>query len=169
MLSEIKRKALVYGDLHITSIKSNFARETISLLLRRYTFFYHKEGNCIEYFVTDKYTREEISYALVLSLNTYSHHINVSRFCPELYKEIASKYLSAACFYLLIHHFAYVYHLPKEYGISLSTRPATYEKFFSRLKDFHLLIKGLKLCETVGVFGTYPQLDIDTSMITEKP
>lgn len=104
----------------------------------------------------------------MFSLDTLSKQINVGKFYPELYKETESKYLSAACFYLLVHHFAHVFHLPEEYHIFIQTRPATYEKFFSRLLDFHLYIEDVVLCKTAEVCGTYPSLDIDTSMIRKR-
>jgi hypothetical protein len=50
-----------------------------------------------------------------------------------LFKQIDSKYLSAACFYLLTHHFGNVFHLDKTYNIFLETIPATYDRFFSKL------------------------------------
>ena len=67
-----------------------------------------------------------------------------------------------------MHHFGDIYHLEKDYSISLDTRPATFEKFFSRLKDFHLKNNGLKLHETISVLGEYPSRNIDTSMIAEQ-
>lgn len=147
---------------------SNFVKDKILLLLDRYTLSYYKEGNCIEYFITDKDTKEEISYVIVFSLNNYSKQINVGRFCPNLYKQVDSRYLSAACFYLLIHHFAHIYHLPREYRICLQTRPVTNKIFFTRLKDFDFYIRRPKLCQSVELCGTYPDLAIDTSVINER-
>lgn len=152
----------------MASSESNFTKEKILLLLNRYALSYYKEDICVEYFIADKNTGEQISYAVTFSLNTYSKRIHVGRFCPNLYKQIDSKYLSAACFYLLIHHFAHIYHLPDKYRLCLETRPATNNKFFSRLKDFGLSVKGSQMCQTVEVCGTYPELDIDTSMINKK-
>ncbi len=152
----------------MTSLVSKFAKEKIHILLDRYDLFYYQEANCIGYVIADKKTKEQISRAITLSLNRPSQQINIVRFCPELCKQTGCKYLSAACFYLLTHHFATVYQLPREYRIGLETRPGTYERFFSKLKDFHLRIEGIKLCKTAEVCGKYPQLDIDTSMIERK-
>jgi hypothetical protein len=143
-------------------------KENVSRLLSRYELRYYQECDCIEYFITNKKTAEEISYSIVVSLNIHSNEIHVSRFCPELYTEIDSKYLSAACFYLLIHQFGDIYHLDDRYRISLETRPATYKRFFSRLKDFDLRNEGLKLCKTVAVVVEYPPLDINTSIIEKR-
>lgn len=152
----------------MTSSESNFAKEKIALPLSRYELHYYKEDDCIEYFIVDKATNRQISRAVILSLDRTSKRINVGKFYPELYKQTECRYLSAACFYLLIHHFANIYHIPEGYRICLETRPDTYREFFSRLKDFHLLVERLKLCKTAEVCGNYPCLDIDISMIKEK-
>jgi hypothetical protein len=152
----------------MASIESPFMKKNVSRLLSRYNLHYYQECDCIEYFITDKGTGEQISYSMVLSLNRHSNEIHISRFCPELYKQADSKYLSAACFYLLTHHFGHIYHLDNGYRISLETRPATYYRFFSRLKDFDLLDAGLRLCDTITVVGEYPPLDVNTSMIEKK-
>lgn len=152
----------------MASIESPFMKENVSRLLSRYELRYYQECDCIEYFITDKDTGEQVSYSIVLCLDTHSKEIHVSRFCPELYKETDSRYLSAACFYLLIHHFGETYHLDDRYHISLETRPATYKRFFSRLRDFDLRNQGLKLCGTAAVVGEYPPLDVNTSMIERR-
>ena len=152
----------------MASIQSPFVEENASRLLSRYVLSYYREDNCIEYFITDRNTNEQISYAIVFCLNRDSKKIHVSKFCPELYKQIEPKYLSAACFYLLIHHFASIYHLGADCTISLETRRATYKAFFSRLKDFNLRRRGLKCFDTAEVLGAYPSLDLDTSMIEKR-
>ena len=152
----------------MASIESQFMMKNVPRLLSRYKISYYREDTCVEYFISEKGKGEAISYALVLSLNRSSRQIHVSRFYPELHKHMESKYLSAACFYLLVHHFGEIFHLGKEYSIHLETRPATYKRFFSKLKDFDLRDNGLKLVETVDVLGNYPPLDIDTSMIERK-
>jgi hypothetical protein len=152
----------------MASIESYFAKENVPRLLIRYELSYYQEDNCIEYFIADKNTHEQISYAIIFSLNRDSKELHVSKFCPDLYKQIDAKYLSAACFYILIHHFGNIYHLSKDYSITLETRPATYKAFFSRLRDFDLLNRGLRLCKTVAIIGEYPPLDVNTSMIEKK-
>ena len=147
---------------------SKFMQEKIPKLLSRYEISYCKEDDCIEYFITDKKTHKQISYALVLSLNRFAKQINVGKFYPELYKQARSKYLSAACFYLLIHHFAKIYHLAEGCGIYLHTKPSTYKKFFSLLKDFNLKVKRIILCNTAEVCDVYHEDNIDTSMIVKE-
>ena len=148
--------------------ESEFMKRNVPRLLDRFDISYFKEANCIEYFITDKGTAVEISFMIVLSLDTISREIHVSRFYPELYKKLRSKYLSAACFYLLIHHFCNLFRLGDGYSITLETRLATFDLFFSKLRDFHLKNMGLKLCETVAVAGDYHPLDVDTSVIKER-
>ena len=148
--------------------ESRFMKENVPRLLSRYRLRYCQEDRCVEYFIIDRKTEEQISRAIVFSLNTCSRQIHVSRFCPELFKQMECKYLSAACFYLLIHHFGNIYHVDRGYDIHLETIPETYERFFSRLKDFCLLNKGIKLCKTCEVSGEYPVLEVDTSMIRQK-
>ena len=152
----------------MASSKSKFAEEKIPLLLSRYALSYRKEDDCVEYFVSNKATKKDISRAVVFSLNRRSKEIYVSKFCPELYKETECKYLSAACFYLLTHHFANIYHISKTYRICLETRPETYRRFFSKLEDFHLQIEGLKLCKSAEVCGNSDSMDVDVSTVEEK-
>jgi hypothetical protein len=152
----------------MTSAALHFAKQKIPILLSRYDLSYYQEDNCIEYFIADKPTKEPISRSIVFSMNRPSVRINVGRFFPELHVLTDCRYLSAACFYLLAHHFAVMHHIPKLYPICLETRPETYRRFFSKLEDFHFFFEGLKLCETAKVCGRYPQLDIDISMVREK-
>jgi hypothetical protein len=148
--------------------ESEFMKRNVPRLLDRFDISYFKEENCIEYFITDKGTEAEISFMIVLSLDTISKEIHVSRFYPELYKQDNARYLSAACFYLVIHHFAHVYDLDDHYNISLDTLPATFEKFFSRLGDFDFHVEGIKLCKTAELLSKFIPLDVNTSMIKKK-
>ena len=152
----------------MTTSALDFAKEMLPVLLSRFGFLYFQENTCVEYFIIRKKSKEEISRALVFSLNTHSKQINVSSFYPELHKQTQCKYLSAACFYLLAHHFASVYHLPKGYRICLQTRPDTFENFYSKLKDFSLHVEWVELCETAHVCGKYPDLKIDLSKVEKK-
>jgi hypothetical protein len=143
-------------------------QEKMPMLLSRYEISYCKEGDCIEYFITDKHTHDQVSYSLVLSLDRFAKQINVGKFWPELYKQPRCKYCSAVCFYLLIHHFASIYHLVEGYGIYLHTKPSTYKEFFSLLKDFNLRIKRIILCNTAEVCDVYHEDNIDTSMVIKE-
>ncbi|MDY6950556.1 MAG: hypothetical protein SWE60_03520 [Thermodesulfobacteriota bacterium] len=145
--------------------KSEFLKENILILLSRYDLFYCKGRDCIEYFIEDRHSHEQISYDVILCLDGPGRRLIVRRFCPELYKQVGCHYLSAACFYVLVHHFAHEYDLPTDYSICLETRRETYQQFFSLLRDFHLEITTAKLGVAVEVCGDYPDIDIDTSML----
>jgi len=148
--------------------ESQFMKRNLPRLLDRFDISYFREENCVEYFIADKGTEEQISYMIVLSLDTNSREIHVSRFYPEIYKQDNARYLSAACFYLVIHHFAHIYHPDEDYNISLDTLPATFEKFFSRLKDFDFHCEGIKLCKTAELLCRFLPVDLNTSMIKKK-
>jgi len=148
--------------------ESQFMKTNVPRLLDRFDISYFKEENCIEYFILDKGTEVQISFMIVLSLDTNSKEIHVSRFYPELYKQDNARYLSAACFYLVIHHFAHAYHLDENYCISLDTLPATFENFFSRLKDFDFHLEGIKLCKTAELLSKFSPVDLNTSMVKKK-
>jgi hypothetical protein len=148
--------------------ESQFMKRNVPRLLDRFDISYFKEENCIEYFIVDKDTELQISFMIVLSLDTNSREIHVSRFYPELYKQDNARYLSAACFYLVIHHFAHIYHLDENYKISLDTLPATFEEFFSRLKDFDFHVEGIKFCQTAGLLSKFLPVDVNTSVIKKK-
>lgn len=152
----------------MASCMSRFMKKNVPRLLNRYRISYFQEDDCIEYFITDKASEEQISYALVLSLNRTSKEIHVSKFYPELFKQKESQYLSAVCFCLLIHHFGHCHHLTTDYNISLDTRPATYERFFARLQDFHFRLKRLDLCQTAQILSDYEPLEVDTTMIEHR-
>jgi len=156
------------GFIAMACEESRFMKRNVPRLTDRYDISYYKEENCIEYFIADKGTTVPISYMIVLSLDTNSREIHVSKFYPELCKQDNTRYLSAACFYLVIHHFAHVYHLDENYSISLDTLPATYDDFFSRLKDFDFHVEGIKFCKTAELLSKFVPLDINTAMIKKK-
>ena len=109
---ENNSKTLALGGLPtMASCMSRFMKKNVPRLLNRYRISYFQEDDCIEYFITDKASEEQISYALVLSLDRTSKEIHVSKFYPELFKQKEPQYLSAVCFCLLIHHFGHCHHL----------------------------------------------------------
>ena len=137
-------------------------------LLNRYDFSFFREHCCMEYFITDRRNMEDISKALIISLDLFKKNIHVSKFYPELFKQLNAKYMSAACFYLLIHHFGQYFHLDKTYHIDLETTPSVFHDFYEKLKDFHLHITTFGLGNTVNVLSDYTPAEIDTSLIHER-
>lgn len=61
----------------MASKESRFMKRNVLRLLRRYDISYFKEEDCIEYFIVDKGTTVQISYAIVLSLNRNSREIHI--------------------------------------------------------------------------------------------
>lgn len=151
-----------------TSPGSAFMQRNIPQLLTRFAISFCREDLCVEYFINRVGTGEPISYALVLSLDNPSHCVHVSRFHPELFREQSSRYLSAALFYLMIHHFAQCYGLDDSFTISLETRQNVFSKFYGRLDDFSFRIHSAGVGETVDLRSKLLPLGIDTSMITER-
>jgi hypothetical protein len=114
-----------------------FIEQMASCLMRRYNLSCLSNDSFNSYFIKDKKTEEIISRELVLTLDMFSKEIHVSRFYPELKSKPMCKYLSAACFYLLIQHFASEKHLDETYHISLDCTPEVFSSFYTRLPDFH--------------------------------
>ena len=122
----------------------------------------------MEYFIMDKTRMECISQNLVITLDIHKKNIHVARFYPEIYKQLNSKYMSAACFYLLVHHFAQCFHLDETYHIDLETTPSVFHGFYEKLKDFHLHITTYGLGNTVNVLSEFAPVFINTSQIHEN-
>jgi hypothetical protein len=148
--------------------ESSFMRINIGILLSRYDFSFCREDRCMEYFIKDKEKLEDVSKALIMSLDLFKKNIHVAKFCPELYKQLRSKYMSAACFYLLVHHFGQYFHLDKTYHIDLETTPCVFHEFYEKLKDFHLHITTFGLGNTVNVLSDYTPVELDISLIHER-
>ena len=140
----------------------------VPLFLKRFALSYLKEDACIEYFLNDRSTRETISFALILSCNPVTRNLHVSRFYPEIYLQPESRYLSAVCFYLLIHHCAAVYALDAGCRITLETVPTISSSFYRRLKDFNFHESNRGLGNVVHLTSEISHLPVDTSMIRQQ-
>lgn len=144
---------------------STFIFDKVRQLLGRYALSYHKEGPCIEYFINRRFSTETISSDLIFSFSPSTKDLHVSRFYPELCHECNSKYLSAACFYLLIRHCANVYRLDELCHISLETIPSISERFYGKLKDFNFHVNKRCLGNVVELTSNLDRRSFDTSMI----
>jgi hypothetical protein len=147
--------------------ESTFMLTNVALLLQRFTLSYFKEGRCIEYFIHKRSSTETISHSLVFAYNPQIKDLHVSRFFPELYLQSNPKYLSAACFYLLIHHCANAYSMDNSCHISLETMPSINDTFYKKLKDFNFRINKLDLGNVVALVSDIIRLPVDTHMIKE--
>ncbi len=148
--------------------ESTFMLSNVPLFLKRFTLSYFKEGTCIEYFINDRSTEEMISYALIFSCNPVTGDLHVSRFYPEIYLQSDARYLSAVCFYLLIHHCADAYALDESSHITLETVPAISGSFYRKLKDFNFREANAGLGNVVHLTSDMIRLPVDTSMIKQQ-
>jgi hypothetical protein len=145
-----------------------FMETQVKRLLERYFLTCTREDTCMEYFLWDVKTRDLVSLNLILSHDRFSRGIYISKFYPQLFLTHDCRFLSAACFYLLVHHSAGVFNLTDHCRVSLETEFAVYEEFYSRLADFHFRIGHPRPAHRVCVCGTYHGLPIDTKIIQEK-
>jgi hypothetical protein len=144
---------------------SEFIEREVSRFLSRFSLAFLREDRCIEYFVSRRRDRRPISRALVLSHAAFTNRIHVSRFYPELVREADSKYLSAACFFLVIQHFGQVLHLDRRSAIDLETREEVYERFYARLPEFPFRIRRRFPGENCEILCPYAPLCFDTAVI----
>jgi hypothetical protein len=166
---QLKMEPPALNPADIPLPESTFMTHQVPLLLQRFEISCCSEGFSSEYFIRDRRNAEEISYALIFCLNQFAHHIHVSKFHPELYKQANTHYLSAACFYLLVHHFAQHYGVTSAFTIFLQTRPAIFEHFYALLRDFDFHVQAHGLGDTVDVSSCFRPRRVKTEMIVEKP
>ena len=147
--------------------ESWFMRTNVPLLLQRYSLFFCRECSCIEYFVSERASHETISSSIVFSYSPSKADLHVSRFYPELYLQPTCKYMSATCFYLLIHHFADFFSLDDSDHISLETVPVIRDGFYKKLRDFDFHTHKACLGNVVELFSDVIRRPVDTSMVME--
>lgn len=145
---------------------SDFLRVQMPLLLKKFSVSYEKDNSCIEYFLYSNEKLRETSKTLIVSHEIFSDSLYVSKFYPEIYKQINCKYLSAACFYMMAHHAAKIFHLPDNCCVNLETDATVFETFYSRLNDFHFKIRYTRSSDRVCLAGRYHELPFSTDMIT---
>ena len=145
--------------------ESNFILTNIPLFFERFSLTYFRESSCIEYFLKKRHCPDIISSALILSYNLQKKDLHVSRFHPELYLLSNSKYLSAVCFYLLIHHCAAVFALDDTCRISLETVKSVSDSFYKKLGDFNFIVNKHSPGNVVELVSGISRSSVDTSMI----
>ncbi len=143
----------------------SFLMVQIPIFLKRFEISYAQDSSCIEYFLYSKEKEKQISRSLIVSHEIYSGSIYVSKFYPEIYKELNCKYLSAACFYMIIHHAAHIFHTANHCCVNLETENSVFEHFYSRLNDFDFKIFHPRPLEKVSLRGHYHSIPMGTEMI----
>jgi hypothetical protein len=153
----------------VSLVDSPFLNLYIPLFLERFSLSYQKESTCIEYFLFSREKNARISRSLIISHEVFSNSIYVSKFYPEIYREIRCRYLSAACFYLMAHHAVKNFHLADNCCVHLESETRVFNDFYARLNDFNFKICIVRPADRVYITGRYHQLPFDTDMITLDP
>ena len=147
---------------------SRFISANASELLRRFSLSYRHEFTCIDYYINDVETGSRISKDILFTLDSMESRLVVSRFYPELSQLSHSKYLSATCFYLMIHHFTNILKLSSSYSIYMNAKPSVFTNFYEKLKDFTFQAQGSKSDVYWNLTSTIDKSSVDTSMITRS-
>jgi hypothetical protein len=142
----------------------------VKRLMSRFSLSYIRDDTCMEYFLQDTRNKNLVSMNLILSHDRFAAGLYVSKFYPQLFLTPDHRFLSAACFYLMVHHSVGVFGLTDHCRVSLETDTEVFDEFYSRLPEFHFRIAYQRPCRRVCLFGTYQSLPIDAAIIqkTEK-
>ncbi len=146
---------------------NRFLLTHIPELLERFSLSYEStDATCLGYFLYSKESSTTISRDLIVSHAVFSKSLYVSKFYPEIYRELNCRYLSAACFYLIAHHAIQTFHLADNCWVNLEAEETVYESFYSRLNDFDFKIQYHRPANRSHVRGRYHQIPLNTEMIT---
>jgi hypothetical protein len=146
----------------------SFMGTQVRRLMSRFSLSYLREDTCVEYFLYDTGNRAMVSLNLILSHDRFAKGLYVSKFYPQLYQTQDSRFLSAACFYLMIHHSVSMFGLSDHCRVSLETDSHVFDEFYSRLPEFHFKIAHPRPCRRVCLYGSYQRLPIDTALIRKN-
>lgn len=139
---------------------ASFLATQIPLLENRFSLSYCQDGTCVEYFLDARDTGRHVSQNLILSLDAWSGGLYVSKFYPQLFLEEASKYLSAACFYLLVCHAVHLFHLKEECLVWLETDTRVFREFYAKLKEFEFGIFQSRVGDRVCLHGVFHDMHL---------
>jgi len=145
-----------------------FMETQVKRLMSRFSLSYIRDDTCVEYFLQDARNRNLVSMNLVLSHDRFAGGLYVSKFYPQLFLTPDHRFLSAACFYLMVHHSAGVFGLADHCRVSLETDTSVFEEFYSRLPEFHFRIAHHRPGRRVCLCGSYQHLPIDATIIHEN-
>lgn len=148
--------------------ESEFLSTHVPRLLNNFILSYYRDDTCVEYFLYSKKKQKQISKNLIVSHEIFSHSLYVSKFYPELYKELQCKYLSAACFYMISHHAIRLFQLKDNCDVNLEARLHVFERFYAKLKEFNFKICYNRPSDHVYVKGHYHAFPFSTEMITSQ-
>ncbi|KPJ99304.1 MAG: hypothetical protein AMJ60_05440 [Desulfobacterales bacterium SG8_35] len=126
------------------------------------------DGPQLEYFVYEKKNGLDVSRSLTICLDEPGGEIRMMTFYPALSMHQGCRFLSAACFFMVMQHFANFRHIASGCQILIETRKGVFDAFYALLKDFvHIVICGKG--DRVVIQNSFLPLGMDTSMISERP
>jgi hypothetical protein len=147
---------------------SAFISKNTPHLIDRFTLSYRHEFSCVDYYIHDVESGSRISKEILFTLDRFENRIVVSRFYPELSRLTKSKFLSATSFYLMIHHFINILHVPSSFDIYLNAKPTVFINFYEKLKDFSFTVRGSKKEKYWNILSSVAGTNVDTSMIRQS-
>ncbi|MCB2184222.1 MAG: hypothetical protein KQH63_19525 [Desulfobulbaceae bacterium] len=145
-----------------------FVAEKIPLFLQRFGISFTVEGSQITYCVYEKASGKDVSCSLEICIDHPAQRINVLMFYPGLSQLLDTHYFSAACFFLVIYHFAQYFKVSADYTIHLETKVHTFNSFYARLKDFDFQILHRISDTDVELSCHFCPLVFDTSVIGQR-
>lgn len=153
---------------HPTKGCSAFMVSHLPEFFDRFGINYTIDGPQLEYFVYDIMNSLDISCSLTLNFDEAAGQINFMTFYPGIFQQKGCRYLSAVCFFLVIHHFANFQHIGPGCRILFNTRQGIFDAFYAHLKDFNFSVLAYGEEDRVDVQSLFMPLSIDTSMIKER-
>lgn len=144
---------------------AGFISTNIGLLENRFSLSYARDASCIEYFLDSRERLELVSENLILSWDVRKKGLYISKFYPRLYLEEGSKYLSAACFYLMVFHAVHEFHLRDLCTVWLETDLRVFNDFYAKLREFEFRISSARIGDKVCLTGAFHDLPIHTREI----
>lgn len=151
------------------SIDAGFLTTHIHLLENRFILSYCRDDSCIEYFLDTRDTARHVSENLILSRDTRSKGLYISKFYPRLILEKNSKYLSAACFYLMVRHAVHLFGLKDLCTVWLETDTLVFETFYTKLREFEFDISRSRVGNRVCLKGIFHELPVASQKIACIP
>lgn len=152
--------------MFVLTADAGFLPIQIALLEKRFALSFIRDGSCIEYFLDSRQTSEQVSENLILSWDTRSKGLYISKFYPRLNLQTASKYMSAACFYLMIFHAVHEFHLKDECIVWLETDTGVFYDFYSKLREFEFYVAHKRVGDRVCLKGLFHDLPLEICPIT---
>ena len=89
-------------------------------------------------------------------------------FYPGICLQQGVRFLSAVCFFLVMHHFANFHHIISDCRIVLNTRKGVFNTFYALLQDFDFAILAYGEKDRIDIQSRFLPVCIDTSMISER-